>query len=162
MCGQLSESLRALFAFDMDSYQRLASEGRSKIFLYLSSARELPRHGQQVSASTPHSVVPTLALEIACLMGAATFSVLTEGAPRRTGDIDGTHLDIEVGQILRGYSFKGIRSSIRGRCYQEFNFSGLVTPRIIPLGSAAGVACQLRIGSLSFIHEVSKADTTPR
>lgn len=90
--------------------------------------------------------------------GSSYIFLLTETAPRRTGDIDETHLDLEVGQTLRGYSFKGIWSSIRGRCYQEYNFSGLATPKIIPLGSAAGVACQLRIGSHSFIDLQGRYD----
>lgn len=44
---------------------------------------------------------------MACLTGATIFPVLMEAAARRTGDTDGTDLDLEVGQILRGDSFKG-------------------------------------------------------
>lgn len=49
---------------------------------------------------------PNLTLEKACLIGAATCSVVTEAAARRTGENCETNLELEVGTLLCCYSVK--------------------------------------------------------
>lgn len=78
-----------------------------------STSCPVPGPGKDIQKTRPANIcintshnTPNLALEKPCLIGAAIFSVLIEAAARLPGEACGTNLELEVGQLLCGYSVK--------------------------------------------------------